>query len=78
MTSLQALKSTLAALGIKDLKIKFDPERKIIEASYRYSGKWCQKQISFQEVENVFTDSDSASATGSRIDLTGAEGGSAP
>ena len=78
MTSLKAIKTTLAALGVKDLSIKFDSEHKIIEARFKLYGDQQQKQISFQEIENVFTDSDSASATGPRSDLTGAGGGPAP
>ncbi len=77
MVSLQAIKTTLAGLGIRNLSVKFDSENKIIKASFRHYGQDHQKQISFQEIENVFTGSDSTSATGPGSDLTGA-GGSPP
>ncbi|MCK4791513.1 MAG: hypothetical protein KAV87_47715 [Desulfobacteraceae bacterium] len=75
MFSPPAIKATLAALGVKNLCIKFDCERKNIEARFQLHGADLQKQISFQEIEDVFTDSDSANIVPPRIDESTLEGG---
>lgn len=73
-----SLKVVLATMGIRNLIIRFDCERKNIEAKFQLYGQDCQKQISFQEVEDVFTDSDSANVTPSNLDVPTLKGSSIP
>lgn len=75
MFSPSAVKTTLTALGIRNLAIKFDCERKNIEARFQLHGQDHRKEISFQEIENVFTDSDSANVTPPTIDKPTSGGG---
>jgi len=62
-------------MGIRNLTVRFDCEQKNIEAKFQFYGQDHQKQISFQEIEDAFTDSDSANATPPRIDKPTLEGG---
>ena len=65
----EILKTILAALGIHNLRIKFDCEKKIIQARFEQHDQLYQIQTSFQEIETAFRDSDSTSAAPSNLDV---------
>jgi len=66
----ETIKTILTMAGIRNLTVRFDCEQKNIEAKFRLYGQDHQKQISFQEIEAVFSDSDSANVAPSNLDAS--------
>lgn len=61
-------------LGIHILSVKFDSENQLILAEFTYRGQQYTGRIAFQEIENIFSDSDSTNEKGSNKGLPSVEG----
>ncbi len=49
------LQLAIRSLGITCLGIKIDPDRQVITATYHRAGETCKKEITFEALENMFT-----------------------
>lgn len=51
-----AIRSAIRSLGIGDLSIKFDLDRRLIVAIYLHGGSIHRKEIAFEEIESLLTE----------------------
>jgi hypothetical protein len=56
---LLSLKQVLKLSGIRNLSVKFVPADAVIDINFIYQNKNYSHKISFQEIEQAFSDSDS-------------------
>lgn len=69
LLSLAQIRAFLAALGIVIQAVEFDAAGKQIIARGNLRGQAFEKRIAFAEIESAFTDTDSTSASTSRINF---------
>ncbi|MBW8003335.1 MAG: hypothetical protein FVQ80_15200 [Planctomycetes bacterium] len=59
MLSIQYIKTVLAGFGLRNLNVKFDVDQKQVKVTFNLAGRSNERQISFEEIETAFRDSDS-------------------
>ena len=69
------IKALLLKNRITGLVIKFDTEASVVRATYRHCDRECEKIITFQEIEELFSDSNPTAPAGPLLPDQSAAGG---
>jgi len=66
---LATIKKALRLLGIRNLSVKFEPQAELIRTSFNYQGQHSEETISFQDIENILTDTEIKPDNTPQIDI---------
>ena len=66
--TIAGIKQYLSLFGLKDISVKFESAAQLIHVNFIYGGQHQTKTIPFQDIEQLFSDTDSTPIASAQAD----------